>query len=102
VHTEPNADIFAPSAFTPNGDGVNDYFLIYGQDIINIISLRVFDRWGELIFLNENIAPGDEQQGWDGFFRGSSATSGVYAFIAEIELKGGTVVVSKGNVTLLR
>ncbi len=101
VRTEPNADIFAPSAFTPNGDGINDYFMIYGQDIVNILSLRVFDRWGELIFLNENIAPGNELQGWNGFVRGSGAVSGVYAFIAEIELKGGTVVVSKGNVTLL-
>jgi gliding motility-associated-like protein len=102
VRTEPNADIFAPTAFTPNGDGANDYFLIYGQDIVNILNLSIFDRWGELIYQNQNIAPGDEQAGWDGFFLGNNAATGVYAFIAEIELKGGTVVVSKGNVTLLR
>lgn len=102
VRTEPIADIFAPTAFTPNGDGSNDYFFLYGQDIVSIRSLRIYDRWGALVFSNVNMANDNVTQGWDGTLRGSDAATGVYAFIAEIELKGGTVILNKGNVTLLR
>ncbi len=102
VQTIPDSTIFAPNSFTPNGDGVNDYFYIYGPDIAVIKSLRVFDRWGSMVFFQENLPPGAPVNGWDGTFKGQDVVSGVYAFTAEITLRGGAVVMIQGNITLLR
>ena len=59
--------IFIPNAFSPNGDGVNDIFSIYGNiDLKEIVSLDIFNRWGELIFQGANLNAGE---GWDGMIR---------------------------------
>ena len=51
---------YVPNAFTPNGDGNNDLFQIYGEDI-KTVSMKVFNRWGELVYSTTNSLAG-----WDG------------------------------------
>ena len=52
---------FAPNVISPNGDGLNDVFTIYGGNGLKaIITLEVYDRWGELVYKGENFPPGDE------------------------------------------
>lgn len=70
-----------PSAFSPNGDGVNDVFKPVGSGIMDY-SMQVFDRWGQLIFTSD-----DPAVGWDGTARGSPAPGGTYTWI--VRYSGG-------------
>ncbi len=67
---------YVPNVFTPNGDGLNDKFFIYGEAISNI-SLRIFDRWGHVVFSGTDI-----ETGWDGTFKGVDCKSDVYSYQA--------------------
>ncbi|MDX1666610.1 MAG: gliding motility-associated C-terminal domain-containing protein, partial [Saprospiraceae bacterium] len=95
--------IYIPSGFSPNGDGLNDFFTLYGgPGARQIRVLRIFDRWGELIFEGENIGIGEEAAGWDGTYRGQPMNSGVFVFSAEVEFIDDETVFYKGDVTLVR
>jgi gliding motility-associated-like protein len=94
--------IFAPDAFSPNGDNLNDRFTIYyGSEVERISSLRIFDRWGAMVFSEENLDSG-ENNGWDGFIKDKLAPIGVYVFMAEAKLKTGKIEIVKGSLTLVR
>jgi len=67
---------YIPNVFSPNGDGLNDQFFIYGE-AINNITLKIFDRWGHLVFSGEDI-----NTGWDGTFKGNDCKSDVYTYKA--------------------
>lgn len=88
--------IFVPTAFSPNGDGLNDSFRVMGSNIAEI-NLVVYDRWGEKVF--ETSTPGE---GWDGTFRGKALPPDVYGYYVELTCFGGLQFVKKGNVTLFR
>jgi len=93
----------AAQAFTPNGDGVNDWFFIQGgEKVEKVTSLKVYDRWGELVFSGADNDINVQEQGWDGNFRGQPSTSGSYIWHAEILFKDGHTEVLQGDVTLLR
>ncbi|WBM74089.1 gliding motility-associated C-terminal domain-containing protein [Saprospira grandis] len=93
----------APNTFTPNNDGANDRFFIQGDERLQLVKLfRVYDRWGELVFEGQNLAPNDPQAGWDGQFKGRPMNSGVYAWYAELEFIDGHILVLKGSIQLLR
>ena len=78
--------VYIPNAFSPDGDGYNDYFTIYGgTDIANIKTLMIFDRWGDTIFENKDFSPNDLTSGWDGFFKGELMNPAVFVYVAEIE-----------------
>lgn len=95
--------IYFPNAFSPNDDGFNDGFTLYGGPAARQINrLRVFDRWGGLVFDGVNLPMGFEAAGWDGTVKGEPAQSGVYVFMAEVEFIDGESVLYEGDVTLLR
>jgi len=95
--------VYAPSAFSPNDDSVNDFFTLYPDDsATRILSLKVFDRWGTLMFEARDIPGGEEALGWDGTFRGEPMNSGVYVYLAEVEYLDGVVALEQGDVLLLR
>jgi gliding motility-associated-like protein len=75
--------ISIPSAFTPNKDGRNDRFKIFGYKPCEVYSLNIFNRWGERVY-ESNDALNDE---WDGAYKGSFVPEGVYVYT----LKGKTV-----------
>lgn len=98
-----NRPLFIPNAFSPNSDGVNDFFTIYGGPSARSIHvLRVFDRWGELVFEGADLPLGSEPLGWDGTFRGQPLSSGVFVYYAEIEFIDGEVLSVSGDVSLVR
>lgn len=102
VLVEKRLRIYAPNAFSPNGDNQNDYFnLYYAQEVEKINMLRIFDRWGSQVFAAENLsnAPGS---GWDGLINGEKASVGVYVFVAEALLRTGKTEIVRGSLTLLR
>lgn len=95
--------VFAPTAFSPNGDGVNDFFTIFtGQGTAGIRYLRIFSRDGALTYEAENLLSGDEYSGWDGRFRGQPMPAGVYVYFAEIDFIDGVTEGFKGEVVLIR
>jgi len=98
----PVLDIYAPNAFSPNADGINDVFYLQGKVDAPIHYLRVFDRWGALVFECPDGTLNDPACGWNGKFKGKPMPEGGYVFVAEIALPGGFSQQSTGSVTLLR
>ncbi len=95
--------IFIPNAFTPNADGNNDLFTIFGGSAVREIkSIRIFDRWGTLIYEGNNLPKNDDSQGWDGTYRGESMSSAVFAYVIEVVYIDNEVVQFEGDVTILR
>mgnify|MGYP006266393649 CR=1 FL=1 len=87
-----------PNAFTPNGDGRNDFFnLVYrgGEPIIQ--DFRIYNRWGGLVYNNQT-----PEQGWDGQFRGEPQPAGVYIFQLTYTSPRGDRRTIRGEVTLIR
>jgi gliding motility-associated-like protein len=86
-----SSDYFAPTAFSPNNDQINDAFKIYPnpKKIIKINSFDIFDRWGNHILHQENMNQNDSNFGWDGTFRNELLSQGVYIWKAEIEFFDG-------------
>lgn len=89
-------ELFVPNVFTPNNDGKNDLLLVYGNYISNL-QFRVFNQWGQLIFLSDQ-----QSRGWDGTYRGQAQPVGVYAYTLKVVLRDGTIVNKKGSVNLIR
>jgi gliding motility-associated-like protein len=75
-------DIYAPDAFTPNGDGLNDRFFLVSPADLYEFRLQVFDRWGQLLFESNDVF-----QGWDGRINGTLSPPGVYAWKASYRLR---------------
>ena len=96
-------DVFIPTAFSPNDDGINDLFHIYGgASISQIIDFKVFDRHGALVHQAANFQPETESAAWNGRFRNREMNQGVYVYWAELEFIDGERVIVKGDVSLLR
>jgi gliding motility-associated-like protein len=89
-------EIFVPNAFTPNGDGRNDVLLVYGN-YISSIQFRIFNQWGQLIFISDYVSTG-----WNGTNNGRQQPVGVYAYTLKAVLQDGTVVNKKGSINLIR
>lgn len=95
-------DVFIPNAFSPNGDGNNDFFFINANKSVSVIKdLKVFNRWGALMYEGTDLSPNHSQSGWDGFFKGELVNSGVYVWMATIEYLDGEVLLMSGDVTLV-
>ncbi|MBV9961848.1 MAG: gliding motility-associated C-terminal domain-containing protein, partial [Parafilimonas sp.] len=94
-------NLFIPNTFSPNGDGMNDYFYPRGKGF-SVKSLRIFSRWGTIVYERTNFPPNQQAYGWDGTYNGKAATPDVYVFIAEILCDNGGIITTKGNITLLR
>ncbi len=92
-------DLFVPTAFSPDGDNNNESFGIkINADCVEEMTLRVFDRWGELVFQST-----DPETKWDGTFRGELLNANVFVYTLEIKLTYETEVKSlSGNVTLFK
>ena len=87
-----------PTAFSPDGNGVNDVFRIVRHlNIGKLQEFSVWNRWGNRIFFTTNI-----EQGWDGRYNGEEQPLGVYVWMVTADSKDGERIVRKGNVTLVR
>ncbi len=103
VEVDKSRHVYLPNAFSPNGDGLNDKFALFGgPDVLEIQSLRIFDRYGGLMFEAKNFMPGDPSYAWDGYWQGRPAPTGVYVCVAEVAFFDGKVEVFKSSLTLVR
>ena len=93
----------APQAFSPNQDGNNDWFYVQSTDRVKkVSSLRIFDRWGNMIFDGKDMTPNEPQEGWDGNFKGDKMASGIYSWYAELLFDDDRIEVLRGDLTLFR
>lgn len=98
-----DADVYIPSGFSPNGDKNNDFFTVFsGESVRNIVSLRVYDRRGGLIFENKNFPSNIEEEGWGGYFKGKRVRPDVFVYVIDIEFINGDIKTFRGDVTLVR
>jgi gliding motility-associated-like protein len=88
---------YLPTAFTPNGDGLNDIARPYLVNMKSLKSFSVFNRWGNLVFFSTR-----EGEGWDGKFKGVEQDSGVYAWILEFTNSENKHITEKGHITIIR
>jgi gliding motility-associated-like protein len=102
IKTFVNAPVAMPNAFSPNGDGKNDYFYVIGsQDIRKVKNLSVFNRYGQKIFESLNSPPNDRQYGWDGAVNGKKVDMGTYVYYATLEYMDGSVKLIKGTLIVV-
>ena len=98
-----NRNVYIPTGFTPNGDNVNDVFMVYaGQGVKSIKNMRVHDRWGELVFQAIDILPNNPNLGWKGLFKGEALTPQPLVYQIEVEFADGKVSLYKGVINLVR
>ena len=104
VFVDRTKQVYVPNAFSPNGDGSNDVFLIYAKpnSVKNIHSFLVFSRWGESVFEYYDFQPNNPAFGWTGLHRGEPLDPAVFVWFAEIEFFDGTVEILKGDIHLIR
>ena len=93
---------FIPSAFSPNNDGINDFFTVYAQfpNVQKVKTFQVFDRWGGLVFENKNFEPNIETEGWNGEYKGKPVGNGIYTYFFELEFLNETSEVIGGDISL--
>ncbi|NUO00684.1 MAG: gliding motility-associated C-terminal domain-containing protein [Saprospiraceae bacterium] len=103
VFVDKTRRVFIPNAFSPNNDGPNDVFMIFAdRDVARIRDFKILDRWGELVFQQEDFQPNNPAHGWNGMFRGQMFSPQVFVYLAEIEFIDGEIIIYKGSVHLVR
>ena len=90
-------DIFVPTAFTPNGDRLNDVLVPIPAGVSELEFFRVYNRWGELVFSTSEFG-----KGWDGKISGKEQGTDTFAWYVKGRDYTGKVIFKKGNTTLIR
>lgn len=96
-----NSNLFIPNTFSPNGDGSNDMFYPRGRGLDRIKSLRIFNRWGEVVFEKRDFPVNDASAGWDGSYKGKKPQADVYVYQAEVFCDNGDIIRLNGNIALI-
>lgn len=98
LEVNPEFTLFIPTAFTPNGDGINEVFFVYGAEISEF-NMKMYDRWGNLIFESADL-----YEGWDGRAKGGTeiAQQDVYVYKVFVKDFEGKAHKYTGSVTLLK
>ncbi len=104
IYVERLENIIVPTGFSPNNDGFNDMLHVHGKtnNVNAIITFRIFDRWGEVVYEYNNFQPNDLTIGWDGTYRGKEMNSGTFVWYLEAEFIDGSKETFKGQTNLLR
>lgn len=94
--------VYIPSAFTPGNDGRNDLFYIKGSGVNLIKYLRIYNRWGQLIFERTNFGIDDRNAAWDGSYKGQLVETGTYVYLTEMQCSSGELFTMKGTINVIR
>ncbi len=94
--------VFLPTAFSPNGDGQNEWFYPKGRGIKEVKGMRIYDRWGSLVFERTHFQINNQSAGWDGTWKNRVAPIGSYVYAIETVCEDGTTFLFRGAVTVIR
>ena len=89
--------VFVPSAFTPNGDGLNDVIKAIAVGISEFEFFRIYNRFGQLVFETADV-----QRGWDGRINGQMQQTGAYVYFVKAKDFPGNDLILRGTITLIR
>ena len=89
--------IYIPSAFSPNGDGINDCFRVVSPPALSDFKLLIFNRWGEKLFETNNVTGC-----WDGTYKGVDVMGDSYVFLISFKCTSGKVISKKGTVSVVK
>jgi gliding motility-associated-like protein len=94
----PQDQFYVPNAFTPNGNGINDVWEVFGnKKVWKYIEVEIYDRWGEKIFQSNDL-----NMYWDGKYKGNLVEPGVYVYTLKLTFIDGYTVSNKGSITVIR
>ncbi len=103
VEVDRERKIYIPSAFSPNGDGINDFFYVFAGDGVEEVELlQIYQRFGDMVYQKQNFDPNDPSAAWDGTFKGKKLDPAVFVYRARIRFKDGETEEFVGDVTLVR
>lgn len=89
--------LYAPTAFSPDDDGINDFFNVIGQGLTNY-TIEIYNRWGQMVFKSN-----DMNVKWDGNFRNKKAPAGTYVYkISSVDFDSELRLIKSGSVSLVR
>lgn len=96
IYISPRYMLHIPTAFSPDGDGINDVFLVRGNGVKEY-SINIFNQWGEKVFSSTNI-----QESWDGTARGAKAHPGMYVYRVYFKDENNEVTETSGSIFILK
>lgn len=96
------ANVFIPNTFSPNNDGANDVFYPRGYGLFKIKNLRIYNRWGQVVFERANFNANDASNGWDGTYKGVKLNPDVFVYTIDLVCENNSVLTYKGNVALIQ
>ena len=89
--------LYAPTAFSPDGDGINDYFNVVGQGLTNY-TIEIYNRWGQMVFKSNDMSVK-----WDGNFRNKKAPAGTYVYkVNSVDFGSEIRLIKSVSVSLVR
>jgi gliding motility-associated-like protein len=94
--------ILMPTAFSPNNDGLNDYYYPITRGIKTILKFSIYNRLGQLVFEGRNFSPNEKSLGWNGQLKSKDQASSVFVYYIEALCDQGETVYKKGSFVLLR
>ncbi len=97
VHVDDSPFIVLPNAFTPNGDGENDIYILLSRKISKLYYFNIYNRWGEKIFSTDDV-----KVGWDGTYKGVPQEAGTYVYVVHAKDARKVFRDLKGNFMLIR
>lgn len=94
--------VYAPNVIQPATEGANGRFVLYSREPVPVQWLRIYDRWGSLVFERRDFTTNDPLQGWDGKTGDRDLPPGVYVFVASLEYLPGRTFLLYADLTLVR
>ena len=102
IKVDRNRNVYAPNVFSPNGDGINDLFYLQADARrVKVVELKMFSRWGELVYSAQNIPVNSPTFSWDGSYKGKMLGSTVYFWQAIVEYRDGVQDMISGDLALI-
>jgi gliding motility-associated-like protein len=95
-------NVFIPNTFSPDGNGVNDVFYPRGTGLYRIKNMKIYNRWGEVMYERSSFLANDATASWDGTFKGKKLSPDVFVYTIDIICDNNAVLKYQGNVALVR
>ncbi|MEP6647537.1 MAG: gliding motility-associated C-terminal domain-containing protein, partial [Saprospiraceae bacterium] len=103
IRVEDDLLLYIPNSFSPNEDGINDVFYASGHYFGSMAyRMTIFDRWGNMVYHNDNLTIGDSSSGWNGIFKDQPVAPGVYIYVLGLHLPEKVDKWYTGDITLIR
>ncbi len=94
---EAEENIYIPNVFSPNSDNLNDEWIVFPSENLEVKTCAIYDRWGNLVYYSVDDLPT-----WDGKLNGKNCQAGVYAYLVEYTTSDGQQKIDKGSLTIMR